>query len=295
VPKLKFLFSLLIFLVIGSPPAFSQALLPYAIEPELGQMEQAGIEIAEDAIQLARFRRNDAALSRAKLAVQLAPNLYQTWFILGSLYLQTDQVQPGIDALTQALSIAPEDAQANIKFSLGSAYFQKKDYKSAIAEIEAGLKMKPDIPPALFDLGNSYLKLEQYPEAIAAYEKAVSKEKDFWPAINNIGLVKYEQGNTEAALKDWRAALKIDPKQAEPQIAIAVGVYSQGKTEEGIKLAQAALTADSRYVSLEFLEENLWGKRLLKDAEKMFNNPKMKDFIARLPKPAPESEEEEEN
>ena len=255
-------------------------------------MEQAGIEIAEDAIQLARFRRTDAALGRAKLAVQLAPHLYQTWFILGSLYLQDDQVQPGIEALNQSLSLAPADAHANIKFSLGSAYFQNQDYKSAIAQIEAGLQIKPDISPALFDLGNSYLKLAQYPAAIAAYEKAVSQDKDFWPAINNIGLVKYEQGDKEAALKDWRAALKIDPKQAEPQLAIAVAIYSQGKTEEGIKLAQAALTSDSRYVSLKFLEENLWGQRLLQDTEKMFNHPKMKDFIARLPQPTPEVEEE---
>jgi len=86
--------------------------------------------------------------------------------------------------------------------------------------------------------------------------------------------------------------LKIDPKQPEPQLAIAVAIYSQGKTEEGIKLAQAALTSDSRYVSLEFLEENLWGQRLLQDTEKMFNHPKMKDFIARLPQPTPEAEEE---
>ncbi len=173
-------------------------------------MEQAGIEIAEDAIQLARFRRTDAALGRAKLAVQLAPHLYQTWFILGSLYLQDDQVQLGIEALNQSLSLAPADAHANIKFSLGSAYFQNQDYQSAIAQIEAGLQMKPDISPALFDLGNSYLKLAQYPAAIAAYEKAVSQDKNFWPAINNIGLVKYEKGDKEAALKDWRAALKID-------------------------------------------------------------------------------------
>jgi len=251
VPKLRLIISLLIFFVAGSPLAFSQALLPYAIEPELEQMEQAGIEIAEDAIQLARFRRTDAALGRAKLAVQLAPHLYQTWFILGSLYLQDDQVQLGIEALNQSLSLAPADAHANIKFSLGSAYFQNQDYKSAIAQIEAGLQMKPDISPALFDLGNSYLKLEQYPAAIAAYEKAVSQD-----------------------------------------IAIAVAIYSQGKTEEGIKLAQAALTSDSRYVSLEFLGENLWGKRLLQDTEKMFNHPQMKDFIARLPQPTPEVQEE---
>jgi hypothetical protein len=84
--------------------------------------------------------------------------------------------------------------------------------------------------------------------------------------------------------------LKIDPKQPEPQLAIAVAIYSQGKTEEGIKLAQPLSLSDSRYASLEFLGENLWGKRLLQDTEKMFNHPKMKDFIARLPQPIPEAE-----
>ncbi len=43
---------------------------------------------------------------------------------------------------------------------------------------------------------------------------------------------------------------------------------------------------------VKFLEENLWGQRLLQDTEKMFNHPKMKDFIARLPQPTPEVEEE---
>jgi tetratricopeptide (TPR) repeat protein len=287
VPKLRYLLSLLVGLGWQSMglPAQSQALLPYTLEPNPEQMEQAGVEMAEDAIQLSRFQRPEAALSRAKLAAQLAPNLYQTWFILGSLYLQNDKVDPGIEALQQALSIAPKDARANIKFSLGSAYFQKKDYESAVAELEAGLKMKPDTAPALFDLGNAYLKLERYPESLTAYEKAVQQDRAFWPAINNIGLVKYEQGNLEAALKDWYSALKIDDKQAEPQLAIATALYSQGKTEEGITLAQTALTRDGRYASLTFLAENLWGKRLLKDTETLFANPRMQDFISRLPVP----------
>jgi len=109
----------------------------------------------------------------------LAPHLYQTWFILGSLYLQDDQVQPGIEALNQSLSLAPADAHANIKFSLGSAYFQNQDYQSAIAQIEAGLQMKPDVSPALFDLGNSYLKLAQYPDAMQLTKKLLVKIKIF--------------------------------------------------------------------------------------------------------------------
>jgi len=35
--------------------------------------------------------------------------------------------------------------------------------------------------------------------------------KDFWPAINNID--QNEQGDVEAALKQWQAALAIDKQQ----------------------------------------------------------------------------------
>lgn len=291
----KFLYPL-IFTALWSIayPARSQALLPYTVEPNPEQMEQAGMELVEEAIQRARFQSPETALTRAKLAVQLAPDLYQTWFVLGSLYLQVDRVDPGIEALQQALAIAPEEARANIKFSLGSAYFQKKDYPAAVAELEAGLKMKPDTAPALFDLGNAYLKLEKYPESIAAYEKAVKQDKTYWPAINNIGLVKYERGDIAGALEQWRAALKIDNKQAEPELAIATALYKQGKTEEGMTLARTALTRDSRYAKLSFLEENLWGKKLLQDAETLFANPRMKEFLAELPARPPKQENNDE-
>jgi tetratricopeptide (TPR) repeat protein len=297
VPHLQKFFYLLMVLALqgGALPARSQALLPYTLEPNPEQMEQAGIEMIESALQWARVQRPSAAITRAKLATQLAPDLYQSWFLLGTLYLQTDQVEPGIEALQRAISIAPEEARPGVQFSLGSAYFQKKDYQAAVTELEAALKLKPDAAPALFDLGNAYLKLGKYPESIAAYEKAVKNDQTYWPAINNIGLVKYERGDVAGALEKWRAALKIDEKQAEPELAIATALYKQGKTEEGINLAQTALTRDSRYAKLSFLEDNLWGPNLIKDTETFFSTPKMKEFLATLPPPpqVEESNEEE--
>ncbi len=288
--KPKYILSVLTCIGLWSPvfPAFSQAVLPYSVDLQLEQLEQAGIEMAEDAIQLARFQRLDAAISRAKLSTQLAPQIYQTWFILGSLYLQQNQIEPGIEALLKAQNLQPKEA--NIKFSLGSAYFQKGDYKSAITHIEDGLKIKPDTAPALFDLGNSLLRLERYPEAITAYEKAIKVNKDFWPAINNIGLIKYEQGNTAGAIEQWQKALKIDKEQAEPMLAIAVGLYKQGKTDEALKMGKTALNLDSRYSGIKFLEENLWGKNLIQDTEKFLSLPSMKALLLQLEnQPAVES------
>lgn len=255
----------------------AQALLPYTPELTSEYLDPYGAELLQDAVQLIRFREFELALSRAKLASQLSPNHYETWFILGTLYIQQGKIEEGVNALQKSKELAPEEAE--VLFALGNSYFQLGDYDNAAKELQAGLKINPEVPQAYFDLGNSYLKLSQYQKAIAAYEQAVKLEEAFWPAINNIGLIEYEQGKRSSAIKKWRKALTIDEQQAEPTLAIAVALYTEGKETEGIKLGKQALELDNSYGDLEFLEENLWGKKLLSDTAKFFQAPAIKVMI----------------
>lgn len=279
-PKRIPLFSILVLLGLLSvqAPVSGQALVPYTLQLDSKELEQQGLNLAQDAVQLVRFQQYELALPRAELAAQLAPKSYQTWFILGSLYVQTKELDKGIEALLRAKSLAPNEA--GILFTLGSARFQKQDYTTAIAELETGLKLKPNVPEALFDLGNSYYMLKQFPKAIAQYEKAVAVEKNFWPAINNIGLVKYEQGDVNGALQKWQAAVALDDEAAEPQLASAVALYAKGEQEKGLSLGEAAIRIDSRYADLNFLKENLWGERLLSDTKKLLETPRIQATIA---------------
>jgi len=57
--------------------------------------------------------------------------------------------------------------------------------------------------------------------------------------INNIGLIKYEQGDVEAALKQWQAALAIDKQAAEPQMAM-VALYTKGDRKQSLAMGEAA-------------------------------------------------------
>lgn len=293
VPKRIRFASLLIALGLGSvaQPAFGQAFLSRTMQLDSALMERTGMSIAGEAEQLARFRQYELALPRAELATQLAPKSYQTWAILGSLYIQTDELDKGVKALQQARSLKPDNAA--ILFALGAARFQQENYSAAVEELSAGLKLKPNAPGALFDLGNAYYKLNQFEEALAQYEKAFAQEKNFWPAINNIGLVKYERGDIEAAIEQWRAALAIDDKAAEPKLALAVALYSKGEREQGLAMGEAALKLDIRYADLEFLKENLWGARLLADTQKFLQTPRIQATLAQNrdslepPKPSP--------
>jgi tetratricopeptide (TPR) repeat protein len=294
VPKRNWFFSFLACTGLWSltMPAFGQALLPYTPELNPEQLEQQGLELTQGAAQLWQFQQYEAALSRAKLATQLAPNLFEAWFILGSLYVQQQDFDQGIQVLKKALSLAPDETKkAGIQFSLGNAFFQKGDYQTAIAELETGLKLRPNTPEALFDLGNANLKLNNRSEAIRSFEKALGQKKDFWPALNNIGLVKYEQGDVKGAIANWQAAIAIDGKQAEPQLAEAVALYQQGQQDKAVRMGEAALKIDVRYADLGFLKENLWGERLLADAKIFLATPSIKAIIDNLQSKPPEPAE----
>lgn len=282
VPKRNWLFFLLVSFGVWNIalPARTQALLPYSPHLDTAQLEQQGIALTENVIQLVRFQQYGLALAHAKLATQLAPQKYQTWFILGTLFLQQNELDQALESLLKAQSMAPEEA--GIKFTLGNVYFQKADYNAAIASLESGLKIKPETPSALFDLGNSFLKVAKWNDAIKSYEKAVSIEKDFWPAINNMGLVKYEQGDLDGALKKWQTAVSIDKEQAEPQLAIAVALYAQGQKEQGIIAGEKALKLDGRYGDIKFLKENLWGEKLIGDTQTFFSSPNIKSLLSRI-------------
>ncbi|MGB3692265.1 MAG: tetratricopeptide repeat protein [Spirulinaceae cyanobacterium] len=265
-------------------PASGQALLPYTLELDSEQLEQQGLNLVQDAVQLVRFQQYELALPRAKLATQVAPDNFQTWFVLGSLYLQNEEADKAIESLQIARSLSPED-ESGILFTLGSAYFQKENYQAAIENIEKGLAIEPNAVEALFDLGNSYLMLKNYSKALSSYEQAYNKEQKFWPAINNIGLVKYEQGDITGAIKQWEKALEIDSEAAEPQLAIAVAWYTHqaDKKASGLALGKAALNQDNRYGDLEFLKQNLWGDQLLADTARFLSDPQVEALVPLTP------------
>jgi len=271
-----------------TPPVFAQAILPYSPNLDQQQLEQQGLALTEDVVQLVRFQQYDLAFARAKLATQLAPERFQTWFILGTLYLQKEELEPGVKVLKKAEVMAPQEA--GIKFTLGNAYFQQGNYQGAVEVLQAGLKQRPGIPAALFDMGNAYLKLNQFPKAVDAYEQALAAEAEFWPALNNIGLIEYEQGNIDGAVKRWQTVVTMDKEQAEPQLAIAVAMYKQGKTQAAIEQATAALELDSRYGELDFLVKNLWGEKLIKDTKVLFATPVIATLIKNLPPPSDDSQ-----
>ncbi|OKH16068.1 tetratricopeptide repeat protein [[Limnothrix rosea] IAM M-220] len=272
-------------------PVRSQATLPLTQDLNQEQLEEQGLRLIEDAIQLSRFQQFEWAIPRAKLATQLVPNRFEAWYILGTLLVQEGEFAEGIRILKRAESI--ESSESGIYSILGAAYFQSGQYELAVPELETALALGDESIEVLFDLGNAQLKLKDYAAAIATYERSLDLQDDFWPALNNIGLIYYEQGKIDAAIDKWQQAIEIDPSMAEPQLAVAVATYMQGNQEEGLTLAREALELDGRYGEIEFLDENLWGENLLQATEIVFATPSLKAVFEELTERAFQPEEME--
>lgn len=285
-PKRNFFWLLLVALGLSgmAKPAFGQAFLPHTLKLDPEQLEEIGVSLIQEADQWARFQQLDQALPRARLATQLLPTHAEAWAILGSLYLQADEVDASLAALEKAQDLAPDNAK--ILFALGSAYFQSQNYDRAVTELSAGLEIEPDTPGALFDLGNTYYLMGEPAKAIDTYQKAIDSDAQFWPAVNNMGLVRYEIGEVEEAIRLWQQAVDLEAA-AEPQLALAIALYVQGQQEQGLSLGEAALQLDGRYADLDFLKANLWGDRLLADAATFMQTPRIQDTLAQAEQQSP--------
>lgn len=284
-------FSLLLLLgasgttILGTAKAANaQALLPYTLPLDQAQLQADGESLASDAAQLAQFQQFDEALARAQLAAQLLPGNADILSLLGSLYLQASEPQPeqAVSTLERAKALQPDNPL--VMFALGNAYFSQQEYAKAAQSIESGLKLEPDNANALFDLGNAYYKLAQYDKAIAQYEEAVSNDDAFWPAVNNIGLVMYEAGDVDGAIEKWEEALELaGTEETEPLLAIAVAKYIQSPENTAeTETAVAGLERDPRYAKIEFLQENLWGTKLIADTQTFFSTPVLQDLLIQL-------------
>ena len=87
-------------------------------------------------------------------------------------------------------------------------------------------------------------------------------------------------GATEEARKQFEQSIYVDHESAEPQLALAVTLFASGETEQALSIAEAALNLDKRFADPEYLKENLWGDKIISDAEKLLSHPQLQAFLA---------------
>ncbi len=192
--------------------------------------------------------------------------------------LETDKA---IDALSQAVKLNPDLADAHFNLGIAYALVEKDEQDKELTEVEVAptpktsrnTKKKKNTPPVRTK--NSEKAFEN---AVKTYKKILAKNSKDDAAQFNLGRALNKLNEDEDSMKALREAVKLKPDDAEYQI-------EYGKIL--IKLAQydEAVAALKKAVSLE--ESNLEANDLLEKAEA----GKSRVDYGNKPKPPQEAEQ----
>lgn len=271
----------------------ASAMVPYVFLPAPKGLEEAGLGIAEEAVQMLRLGQADYAARLAELTVRLLPNDPRGWVLLAESQLRSDQSQAALRSLAKAKTLDPNNP--GIWFAEGALALRNGKPADALALIQKGLQFDRRNAGAFFDLGNAHILLNQPEQALKAFNQAAALRTNFWEAINNQGLVLFEQGQRQQAIQRWRKVLTIKPSVAESSLALAAALHNEqpSNPEEPFRLAESALADDPNYVKEDYQKEQLWGPKLREAAKRLLALPPLKPAVERAKANATGSQEAE--
>lgn len=263
---------------LGNP---ASAMVPYVFLPSPKGLEEAGLGIAEESVQMLRLGQPEYAERLAELTVRLLPNDPRGWVLLAESRIRNDKAKEALYALARAKALAPNNP--GIWFAEGALALRNGKPSDALALIQKGLQLDRKNAGAFFDLGNAHILLDQPDLALRAFNQAAALRANFWEAINNQGLVLFERGQQQDAMNRWRKVLSIKPAVAESSLALAAALHNQQPkaTDEPFRLAEAALADDPNYVLEAYQKEQLWGPKLREAAKALLAEPGLKPAVER--------------
>ncbi|MBK8302286.1 MAG: tetratricopeptide repeat protein [Chloracidobacterium sp.] len=142
---------------------------------------------------------------------------------------QMPQIAAAIDKAKQN----PKDYDAQM--TAADLYYQIQKFEEAAVLYEAANKIKPGEVEPMVKAGNAYFDAEKYEPAEKWYLKALEKDPKNINARTDLGLTFFlrEPRNIERAIKEYKAALALDPNH-EITLQNLVLAYTENGDKENL-------------------------------------------------------------
>src|SRR5260370_17402623 len=158
-------------------------------------------------------------------------------------YIQTEQYEPAISLLRDALKKSPDDL--DLQFELGSAFERSGDKKSAERLFLDILSKRPEHAATLNYLGYMWaeggVNLDRAAEML---NRAVKQEPKNGAYVDSLGWVYYQQGKLDLAEQYLTDAAHLLPRNATVQQHLGDVFAKRGDVHRALDLYRAALTLE---------------------------------------------------
>lgn len=125
--------------------------------------------------------------------------------------------------------------------NLGNLLREQGDLEGARVQLEAALRIRPDLVKAHNNLANVLRDLGRPTEAIPHYRRAIELQANYAEAHNNLGSLLRAQGQPEEAFRLLVRAIELDPENYDLRNNLGMTLRDLGRMEEALVEFQRAL------------------------------------------------------
>ena len=155
-------------------------------------------------------------------ALQLNSNLAEAYYHRGVAHSKLENFKAAIKDFTQAIRINVRDAKSY--FQRGNAYFDSDNFQASLNDYIQAVTICPDYHDAYFNLGivNDFLGKKEI--AIDYFSKVINFTNDpeaYYYRAN----IHSEIANIQAAIKDYKRVLNLNPNHKQAQINLDLIYY----------------------------------------------------------------------
>jgi tetratricopeptide (TPR) repeat protein len=241
----------------------------------------------DDHLLLGRLYRLNNDLEKAeqefKTAVKLQPDSEEAVTTLAYLYNEEGDGTRAIEALN---SVPEESRSAKLYSALGYTYEQKKDYKSAIAAYRHAIALDRDNLDAIRGLAQNLLNDGQTEAALEQYKIIADANPEDAQTYVRMAEIYRRNGNFDEALASLNKAQSMVQDSIEVPYQIAAVQQAQGNFEEAAKTLKDLLDKtekpDNSYTQGEKTNRAVFLERLGSIYRDMSNTQAALDTFRRM-------------
>ena len=193
--------------------------------------------------------RFEEAIEIAKIGTTIYSNDANLLVDLSRYYSLADQSALSIGAAQQAVRLMPDKVVSHS--SLCRAYYEDKQFQSALQACGDALKLNPNDGEANVYLGFTHLSLDQTDKANEYFAKAVNglkdytqKNPDYTDGFYLLGNAYYYAKQPEKAIEAYSRSLQLYPQFAKARFNLGLAYFVNGNTTAAREQYNALMKQD---------------------------------------------------
>lgn len=177
------------------------------------------------------------AIEQYEQIVKLDPKSIEDHLLLGRLYRQNNDMLKAENEFKAAVAIQPESEEA--VSTLAYLYNEEGDSNRALQVLSA-IPDEARTAKLYSALGYTYEQQKEYKKAVDAYRKSTQLDRDNLDAVRGLAQNLMNDGQTDAALEQYKTIVDADPSDAQTYMLIAEIDRRDGKFDQAMEALKKA-------------------------------------------------------